>query len=350
MSDGASHLRSSDTSLPKSGPSTTMNIDPLLELIASQIDNVLVDAYFPELPGYTRGKVRDNYDLADGRRIIIATDRQSAFDQVLTAVPFKGQVLNETARFWFDATQDIVSNHVLDYPDPNVMVVKGLKMLPIEMIVRDYLTGSTSTSIWTMYQAGRRDMYGVTFPDGLRKNQKLPDTIITPTTKAVHGQHDEPVSPEAVVEQNLLTRKQWETLSGAALALFARGRKIAAENGLILVDTKYEFGMDETGEIKLADEIHTPDSSRFWKSESYPARFEAGEDPDSLDKEFLRLWIAERCDPYCERIPEIPRETLIEFSRRYITLFETVTGRSFRPAQAGNSIRDRVRAVLQHFV
>jgi len=326
-----------------------MNTDPLLELIASQIDNVLVDAFFPELPAYSGGKVRDNYDLADGRRIIIATDRQSAFDKVLTAVSFKGQVLNETARFWFEATQDIVPNHVLEYPDPNVMVVKGLEMLPIEMIVRDYLTGSTSTSIWPMYQAGRRDMYGVIFPDGLQKNQKLPRTIITPTTKAAHGEHDAPVSPKEVIEQHLLTREQWDTVSEAALALFARGREIAAKNGLILVDTKYEFGMDQTGEIMLADEIHTPDSSRFWKSESYPARFEAGENPDSLDKEFLRLWISERCDPYREPIPEIPRDTLIEFSRRYITLFETVTGQPFQPSQAGSSARERVRAVLQKF-
>lgn len=326
-----------------------MNIDPLLDLIASQIDNVLVDACFPELPAYSGGKVRDNYDLPDGRRIIVATDRQSAFDKVLTAVPFKGQVLNETARFWFDATKDFVPNHVLEYPDPNVMVVKGLEMLPIEMIVRDYLTGSTSTSIWPMYQAGRREMYGVTFPDGLRKNQKLPRTIITPTTKAAHGEHDAPVSPEEVIEQNLLSREQWDTVSEAALALFARGREIAAKNGLILVDTKYEFGMDETGRIILADEIHTPDSSRFWQSASYPARLDAGENPDSLDKEFLRLWITERCDPYREPIPEIPRDTLIEFSRRYITLFETVTGQPFQPSEAGSSVRERVRAALQKF-
>ncbi len=326
-----------------------MNRDSLLELISSQIDNVLVDACFPELPAYTRGKVRDNYDLADGRRIVIATDRQSAFDQILTAVPFKGQVLTETARFWFDATSDIVPNHVLEYPDPNVMVVKRLEMLPIEIVVRDYLTGSTSTSIWPMYQAGERRMYGVDFPDGLRKNQKLPQTIITPTTKAAHGEHDAPVTPDKVIEQNLLSREQWETVAEAALALFARGREIAARNGLILVDTKYEFGMDDTGRIMLADEIHTPDSSRYWKSASYAARFYSGENPESLDKDFLRLWIADKCDPYRDPIPEIPRDTLIEFSRRYITLYETVTGRPFQPADASVPVRERIRAVLGKF-
>ncbi len=324
-----------------------MNTDPLSELIAAHIDDVLVDARFPELPGFCVGKVRDNYDLADGRRIVIATDRQSAFDQVLTAVPFKGQVLNQTARFWFDATGDIVANHVLDYPDPNVMVVKKLEMLPIEIVVRDYLTGSTSTSIWPMYEAGQRRMYGVDFPDGLRKSEKLPQTIITPTTKAAHGEHDMPVSPGAVVERNLLSREQWDTVAAAALGLFARGQEIAAENGLILVDTKYEFGMDGDGRIMLADEIHTPDSSRYWKAASYPARFEAGENPESLDKDFLRLWIKDRCDPYREPIPDIPRDTLIEFSRRYITLYETVTGRPFEPADADMPIRERIHAVVQ---
>jgi len=326
-----------------------MSADPYLDMIASQIDDVLVDAHFPELPGYYGGKVRDNYDLPDGRRITVATDRQSAFDQVLTAVPFKGQVLTETARFWFDATADLIPNHVLEYPDPNVMVVKKLNMLPIEIVVRSYLTGSTSTSIWPMYKAGQRTMYGAEFPDGLRHNEKLPRTIITPTTKAAQGEHDTPVTPDEIVDRGLLSRDLLDAVSEAALALFDRGQHIAAQNGLILVDTKYEFGMDEMGRIVLADEIHTPDSSRFWKSASYPARFEAGEAPDSLDKEFLRLWIADRCDPYREKIPDIPRDTLIEFSRRYIALYETVTGQSFQPAQTAAPVRERVRAILQKF-
>lgn len=322
----------------------------LRELIASQLDKVLVDARYPDLPNYSRGKVRDNYDLPDGRRIIITTDRQSAFDQILAAVPFKGQVLTETARFWFDATKDISENHVIEYPDPNVVVAKKLRMLPVEIVVRDYLTGSTSTSIWPMYQAGRRTMYGVDFPDEMRKNQKLPATIITPTTKAAHGEHDEPITPSEVVDRGLLTQEHWDALAETALALFARGREIAARNGLILVDTKYEFGLDEAGRITLADEIHTPDSSRYWKTGSYEQRFAAGADPESLDKDFLRLWIAERCDPYNETIPEIPTETLIEFSQRYITLCETVTGQEFQLPDPTLPVRERIHAALQRYV
>ena len=158
--------------------------------IRAAIANVLTEAHFPELPNYYRGKVRENYDLADGRRILISTDRQSAFDQVLAAVPFKGQVLTETARFWFEATQDICPNHVLDYPDPNVVIGRRLQMLPVEMVVRDYLTGSTDTAIWPMYRDGKRKVYGVALPDGLKKNDKLPGTILTPTTKAEQGGHD----------------------------------------------------------------------------------------------------------------------------------------------------------------
>lgn len=322
----------------------------LRELIASQIDKVLVDARYPDLPNYSRGKVRDNYDLPDGRRIIVTTDRQSAFDQVLAAVPFKGQVLTQIARFWFDATRDLSPNHVIEYPDPNVMVAKRLRMLPVEIVVRDYLTGSTSTSIWPMYQAGRRNMYGVDFPDGMRKNQKLPATIITPTTKAAHGEHDEPITPGEVVELGLLTQEHWDALAQTALALFARGRDVAAGNGLILVDTKYEFGLDEADRITLADEIHTPDSSRYWKAGSYEERFAGGADPETLDKDFLRLWIAERCDPYSETIPEIPPETLIEFSQRYITLCETVTGQAFQPPDPSFPVRARIHAALRKYV
>jgi phosphoribosylaminoimidazole-succinocarboxamide synthase len=322
----------------------------LRELIASQIDKVLVDARYPDLPNYSRGKVRDNYDLPDGRRIIVTTDRQSAFDQVLAAVPFKGQVLTQIARFWFDATRDLSPNHVIEYPDPNVMVAKKLRMLPVEIVVRDYLTGSTSTSIWPMYQAGRRNMYGVDFPDGMRKNQKLPATIITPTTKATHGEHDEPITPGEVVDLGLLAQEHWDALAQTALALFARGRDVAAGNGLILVDTKYEFGLDEAGRITLADEIHTPDSSRYWKSGSYEERFAAGANPETLDKDFLRLWIAERCDPYSETIPEIPPETLIEFSQRYITLCETVTGQAFQPPDPSFPVRARIHAALKKYV
>ncbi len=310
------------------------------------IDNCLTDAEFPELPDFYRGKVRDAYGLPDGRRLLISTDRQSAFDQVLAAVPFKGQVLTQTARYWFDETADICPNHVISYPDPNVAMVKNLDMLPIEMVVRDYMTGSTETSIWPMYERGERVLYGHEFPDGLKKNQKLPGTIITPTTKAAQGDHDAPITEAEILETQLVTTEQWYELAEKSLALFARGRELAAKNGLILVDTKYEFGLDENGAIVVADEIHTPDSSRFWLADSYLARFEAGENPDSLDKEFLRLWIAGKCDPYKDPIPEIPAATLIEFSEKYIALFEKVTGQSFEKAPATISVRDRIRQAL----
>jgi phosphoribosylaminoimidazole-succinocarboxamide synthase len=310
------------------------------------IDNCLTDAEFPELPDFYRGKVRDAYGLSEGRRLLISTDRQSAFDQVLAAVPFKGQVLTQTARYWFDETADICPNHVISYPDPNVAMVKNLDMLPIEMVVRDYMTGSTETSIWPMYERGERTLYGHEFPEGLAKNQKLPATILTPTTKAAQGDHDAPITEAEILETQLVTTAQWHELAEKSLALFARGRELAAKNGLILVDTKYEFGLDENGVIVVADEIHTPDSSRFWIADSYQARFSAGENPESLDKEFLRLWVADKCDPYKDPIPEIPAETLIEFGEKYIKLFELVTGKSFEKPASSVSVRDRIRTSL----
>ncbi len=317
-------------------------------LIEARLENVLTDAHFPDLPGrYGRGKVRDNYDLDDGRRIIVATDRQSAFDRILAAVPFKGQVLTQTARFWFEATADIAPNHAVAYPDPNVLFARTLRMLPVEIVVRDYLTGTTATSIWTMYAAGQRQMYGLSLPEGLRRHEKLPQTVLTPTTKAGAGGHDLPLSPAEVVARRLVTDGQWQALEAAALALFSRGKEIAAANGLILVDTKYEFGVDEAGRITLADEIHTPDSSRYWLASSYAERFEAGLDPESLDKDFLRRWIGSRCDPYREPIPPIPKETLVEFAERYITLFETVTGLPFVAPDDATPIRERILANIR---
>ena len=310
------------------------------------LEACLTDAEFPELPNFQRGKVRDSYDLPDGRRIMIATDRQSAFDLVLAAVPHKGQVLNQTARFWFEQTADICPNHVVDYPDPNVIVGRRLEMLPVEMVVRSYMTGSTSTSIWPMYERGERLMYGHRFPDGLVKNQKLPQTIITPTTKAATDAHDEPTTAEDLVASGAIDKAQWDALAATSLALFARGQEIAAKNGLILVDTKYEFGTDEAGTITLADEVHTPDSSRYWIAESYNDRLAAGQEPESLDKEFLRLWITARCDPYTEEMPDIPMETLREFSDKYIRLYEQVTGQNFDKPVLGVPVRDRVRANL----
>jgi phosphoribosylaminoimidazole-succinocarboxamide synthase len=313
------------------------------------LDAILVDATIPELPNYYRGKVRDNYDLPDGRRIIIATDRLSAFDRILATIPSKGQVLTQIARFWFDATRDVCPNHVLDYPDPNVIVCQRLSIVPVEIVVRDYLTGTTGTSIWPMYKSGQREIYGIRFPDGLRENQKLPSTIITPTTKAADGGHDDPLTPDEIVRRGLLTSEQWRTLSQLALALFARGREIAERRGLILVDTKYEFGFDAGGRIILADEIHTPDSSRYWVRGSYERSCAAGEPPEALDKDVLRRWVAARCDPYRDPIPEIPSEIILETARTYIEAFETITGQRFILPPPDPPILARIRANLAQY-
>ncbi|NKN39742.1 phosphoribosylaminoimidazolesuccinocarboxamide synthase [Agrobacterium sp. a22-2] len=304
---------------------------------------ILSEAHFEELPAYYRGKVRENYDLPDGRRIIISTDRLSAFDRILTCIPYKGQVLTQTARYWFEATKDICPNHVLDYPDPNVVIGKRLDILPVEIVVRGYLAGTTGTSILTLYKAGERTMYGMTLPDGMRDNQVLPEPIITPTSKEFDGGHDEPLTPGEIVSKGLLTKEQWETLSRYALALFARGQEMAAKRGLILVDTKYEFGTDEHGTIILADEIHTPDSSRYWIAESYPDSFEKGLRPASFDKDFVRAWVAERCNPYTDEIPEIPVELVEETSRVYIKAYEAITGATFVPDDSAATPRDRIR-------
>lgn len=310
------------------------------------LNSCLGEAQFPELPNYEQGKVRESYSLPDGRRIMISTDRQSAFDQVLASVPYKGQVLNQTAQFWFDKTEDICPNHVVDCPDPNVIIAKDLSMLPVEMVVRDYITGSTETSIWPMYERGERTLYGINFPEGLRKNQKLPETILTPTTKAAQGDHDAPITPSEIVRQGLLDQQQWDDLARISLAIFARGREIAANNGLILVDTKYEFGLDEHGAITLADEVHTPDSSRYWLASSYEQRLAERKEPESLDKEFLRLWIAGQCDPYKDPIPEIPEDKISQFSDKYIALYEKVTGLKFVYPDSSRPVEERVRANL----
>ncbi len=310
---------------------------------------VLRDAAIPELPSHYRGKVRENYDLADGRRLIIATDRLSAFDRIITAVPLKGQVLTQIARYWFDHTRDICPNHVIAYPDPNVLLCQGLRIMPVEVVVRDYLAGTTSTSILSMYQAGRREMYGHRFPEGLQANQKLPQTILTPTTKAFDAGHDEELTPERIITGGLLTKAQWAEVSALALDLFARGREMAARRGLILVDTKYEFGFDAEGRIILADEIHTPDSSRYWFAGSYHARFEAGEAPESFDKDFIRRWVTARCDPYKDALPDIPAEIVLEAARIYVSVFETITGRDFPLPPADEPVLERVRRNLARY-
>jgi phosphoribosylaminoimidazole-succinocarboxamide synthase len=317
--------------------------------LAPYADYTLPDAVIPELPGCYRGKVRENYDLRDGTRVLIATDRISAFDRILAVIPLKGQVLTQTARFWFEATQRLCPNHVIEYPDPNVLMCKRLSMMPVEIVVRDYLAGTTSTSILQMYKKGSREMYGHRFPEGLRDNQKLPQTIITPTTKAEQGEHDAPLSAEEILARKLLTEKQWREVSEKALALFGCGREIAARRGLILVDTKYEFGFDESGGIVLADEVHTPDSSRYWLSASYPARFAAGEPPETLDKDFIRRWVAERCDPYAGSIPEIPREVILQASAKYVEVYAQLTGQELELPDLAVPPLTRIRGNLRKY-
>jgi phosphoribosylaminoimidazole-succinocarboxamide synthase len=304
-------------------------LDP--SLLTGRLDLVLDDATIAELPNHYRGKVRDNYDLPDGRRIIIATDRLSAFDRSIAAIPCKGQVLTQTARFWFDHTGDICPNHVIEYPDPNVLVCRRLAIMPVEIVVRGYMAGTTGTSIWSMYKTGRREMYGHRFADGLRENQKLPQAILTPTTKARDGEHDEPITPAEIVAGGLLSAAQWDEVSGKALALFARGREMAAARGLILVDTKYEIGRRADGELCFIDEIHTPDSSRYWYADDYQTRFDGGEEPRGLDKEYVRRTLAEQGYRGDGPPPVLADEVRCEAARRYIQVCELITGRPFVP-------------------
>ena len=315
----------------------------------TRLPQALAGARIPELPGHSSGKVRESYDLPDGRRILVATDRLSAFDAILASIPCKGQVLTATARHWFGRTADICPNWAEGYPDPNAVIGRRLAILPVEIVVRGYLAGATSTSILTQYQAGRRTLYGHEFPDGLRPNQRLPHPIITPTSKAEAGAHDAPLTENDILSQNLLTERQWEQVSAYALALFARGQALAAERGLILADTKYEFGVDAGGQVVLADEIHTPDSSRYWRAASYAQLFEAGERPESFDKDFVRNWVAARCDPYRDPIPEIPEDLIRQTAQVYIEAYETITGAEFQPADPSEPVLDRIRRNLAFY-
>jgi len=292
---------------------------------------VLVDLDLPDLPAPTVGKVRLAYDIDGQKRILVATDRLSAFDRHLTSIPFKGQVLTELSRFWFDRTASICPNHMIATPDPNVMVCRRLRMLPVEVVVRGFLAGSTSTSLLTMYRNGQRRMYGHDFQDGMRANQPLEKPIITPTTKGSALAHDMPIDCEGVVEQGLVDRRTWDRACDVALAVFAAGQNLARRRGLILVDTKYEFGVDDAGEVVLADEVHTPDSSRFWDAATYSERFEQGVAPDAFDKDRARRWVQAQCDPYKDDIPPIPDAIRAETAAVYLDLFERLTGARLAP-------------------
>jgi phosphoribosylaminoimidazole-succinocarboxamide synthase len=312
--------------------------------IRVELNNTLTKTSLPS-GGKRAGKVRDQYAL--GNKIaLITTDRQSAFDRVLAAIPFKGQVLNLTSAWWFEQTKGIINNHVIDVPDPNVTLAKKCNVFPIEFVVRGYITGSTSTALWTVYNKGDREYCGNVLPEGLVKNQKLDATMLTPTTKEEH--HDRPIAPDEIVNEEWMTQENWDYCSQKALELFSFGQKKAAENGMILVDTKYEMGSDADGNIVLIDEIHTPDSSRYWIAESYDKRMAMGDEPQNIDKEFLRLWFVDNCDPYHDEIlPDAPEELVMELSSRYIYLYETITGGLFPFPDAGKSIQDRITTNLK---
>ena len=289
--------------------------------------NILKETNFENLGEKYTGKVRDVYVQKD-KVIMISTDRYSAFDRNLALIPCKGQVLTGVSKFWFGKTKDIVPNHVLDFPDPNVVVAKKCTVLPVEMVVRGYITGVTSTALWVNYEKGQRDFGDFILPEGMKKNQKLKKPVITPTTK--FEAHDRPLTSKIILEEKKMEPKVWEEISNITLKLFARGQKVALERGLILVDTKYEFGLTPDREVILIDEIHTPDSSRYWQANSYQARIDQGLEPEDFDKEFLRLWFKENCDPYKdEKLPEAPADMIAELSRRYIQIYEQITGTHF---------------------
>ncbi len=283
------------------------------------------------LPEKQSGKVRDIYPLPGLRRLLVTTDRLSAFDRVLARVPYKGQVLNQLSEWWFSHTQDVIANHVLDTPDPNAMLVKEAQPFTVEVIVRGYITGVTSTALWYRYSLGERQIYGYHFPDDLRKNQALPEPIITPTTKGGVTGHDERLTCEEVVSKGYLDAATWEQVQAAALAIFKRGQAVARQAGLILVDTKYEFGRGPDGSVLLIDEVHTPDSSRFWKADTYTACFEAGQEPENFDKEFVRLAYAGQGYRGDGDPPSMPESLWIGASQRYIAIYEMLTGQVFQP-------------------
>ena len=301
-----------------------------MNTIRTLIPQAFTSVELPDLGAKHSGKVRD-YFLLDSRRVLVTTDRLSAFDRILTAVPYKGQVLNQLSAFWFEHTQDIVGNHVIDVPDPNVTVAHECEPFPVEVVVRGYISGVTTTALWYRYSLGERHIYGYDFPEGMTKNQALPEPMITPTTKGREGEHDERITCAEVIERGLLDTETWEQVQAAAFAVFKRGQAIAQEGGLILVDTKYEFGRAPDGRVVLIDEVHTPDSSRFWVADTYEARLSAGKEPDNFDKEFLRLWYAERGYRGDGEPPEATEELIAQVSRRYIACYEKLTGQTFLP-------------------
>lgn len=298
-------------------------------------------ADFPAGTKIHTGKVRDIITL-DGKLLITTSDRISAFDRVLSSIPCKGELLNRMALFWFDQTKDIIPNHIIKKVSARTILVKECRVLPVEVIVRGYLTGSA----WRDYQAGKA-ISGIRLPEGMKCDQKFDQPLLTPSTKAEMGLHDEPISREEILERKLVPADVWEKVEKAAFALFERGTEIAARNGLILVDTKYEFGIDADGKVVLVDEVHTPDSSRYWYADTYRESFEAGKSQRKVDKEFLRQWLMDRGFMGNGDAPEIPDEIRLAVAEKYINAFETVTGMTFNPESLSPEEELKaVRAVL----
>ena len=302
------------------------------DVLRSALAHTLHASHFVALGARYEGKVRDCY-MRSGKRLIVVTDRVSAFDRVLGTIPFKGQVLNQLAYWWFSKTADVVPNHVLSLPDPNVMECIECEPFAAEFVVRAYATGTTSTSLWTHYEKGSRVFCGHTLPEGLTKHQALPSPIVTPATKAPAGAHDESVSGEELVARGHMSRADFDAVSSLSLKLFARGAALAAERGLMLVDTKYEFGRRADGTIVVIDEVHTPDSSRYWDAASYVARIAGGQDPEALDKDYIRRYFLGLGYQGDGPVPAMTDDVRIEAARRYITAYERITGSSFEPNQ-----------------
>ena len=306
-----------------------MGIDPIL--LRDQCERTLARTDFTGLGRRIEGKVRDCY-IAGDRRTLVASDRISCFDVVVGTIPFKGQVLNQIAAFWFEKTSSVAPNHVIAVPDPCVTVARECRPLPVEFVYRGYLTGVTSTSIWRAYEAGERVYCGHRLPDGMRKHQRLAEPLLTPTTKAEHGEHDALTSRDELVASGVFTAEHYDEAGRIAARLFAAGQAWAATRGLILVDTKYEMGLDADGRIVVIDEIHTPDSSRYWYADGYPEAFARGEDPKALDKEYVRRWLVDQGYRGEGAPPTLPIDVRCEAARRYVETFERITGRAFEPA------------------
>ncbi len=329
-------------------PFTFLNHDiDYSDKIREELDHCVIDTdLLPD--GKHKGKVRDTYDFGD-RLILVTTDRHSSFDRIIAHIPFKGQVLNLISAWWFEETMDLVPNHVVAVPDPNVTVAKKCRVIPIEFVVRGFITGSTNTSLWTVYNEGSREYCGNKLSEGLQKNERLEVPLLTPTTKEV--EHDRPISPKEIVAEGWMSSEEWEEASAIAFRLFRVGQRRALEHALILVDTKYELGRDNDGQCRVIDEIHTPDSSRYWLAESYEKRIATGLEPENIDKEFLRLWFRDHCDPYADaELPSAPPDLVVELARRYIYLYEKITGRPFPFPDQREPVAKRIKRNLEAYL